>query len=80
MKHLMEVLLSQELFQDQNQFWENGELVNEVHDDFNSFHTRSSVETDINFNLCLSVGELNDRNGGLISGVNGVLDSNVCLL
>ena len=73
----MEVPLSQELFQNQNQFWENGELVNEVHDNFNSFHT---VETDVDFNLCLSVGELYDGNGGLISGVNGVLDSNVCLL
>ena len=51
----MEVLLSQELFQNQNQFWENGELVNEVQDDSNSFHTRRSVETDVNFNLCLSV-------------------------
>ena len=76
----MEVPLSQELFQNQNQFWENGELVNEVHDDFNSFHTRRSIETDINFNLCLFVGELNDGDGGLISGVNGVLDSNICLL
>ena len=42
-------------------------------------HVRS-VETDVNFNLCLFVGELYDGDGGLISGVNGVLDSNVCLL
>ena len=76
----MEVLLSQELFQNQNQFWENGELVNEVDDDFNSFHTRRSVETDVDFNLCLFVGEHYDGDGGLISGVNGVLESNVCLL
>ena len=80
MKHLVQISLRQELLQHQNQFGQNGVLVDEVDDDFNPFHPGCSVETDVNFNLRLLVGELYDGHRCLVDGVDGILDGDVGFL
>ena len=79
-KHLVQISLRQELLQNQNQFGQNGVLVDEVDDDFNPFHPGRSVETDVHFDLRLLVGELYDGHRRLVDGVDGILDGDVGFL